>query len=77
MSATIVYVVLAVALHYTLEYFGNLNQIGCPPYCEVDHKHIINKENQDDWNNGHNDVERQEEEYLHRTKRDDKHSSSE
>ena len=46
----------------------------CPPYCEVNHKHIKEKEN--DWNNGYTDVERQKNEHLYRAERYDKHTSS-
>ena len=73
---TLVLIVFAVTLHYALDYLGERNKIDCPPYCEVDHKHTI-RETQDDWNNGNNNVKREEKEHLLRVKRDDKHSSSE
>tara|TARA_Y100000310_G_scaffold254681_1_gene261823 strand:+ start:435 stop:575 length:141 start_codon:yes stop_codon:yes gene_type:complete len=41
---TLVLIVFAVALHYTLDYLGERNKIDCPPYCEVDHEHTIEKE---------------------------------
>ena len=43
MLETIVILALAVGLHYTLEYFSDLNEIGCPTYCEVNHEHKIIK----------------------------------
>ena len=46
MLGTIAILVLAVGLHYALEYMSNLNNsdYSCPTYCEVDHEHIIEKE---------------------------------
>ena len=46
MWGTIAILVLAVGLHYVLEYMSNPSNFdySWPPYCEVDHEHIIEKE---------------------------------
>ena len=51
MWGTIAILVLAVGLHYVLEYTTDINNsnYSCPSYCEVDHEHLI-KENKDDRN---------------------------
>ena len=64
-------------LHYAIELEEYTGDYSWPVYCETEHKHIVSKEIQNDWNNGYNNVERQEGEYLLGTKWDDKHSSSE
>ena len=38
---TLVLIIFAVSLHYALDYLDELNKIDCPPYCEVDHEHVI------------------------------------
>ena len=45
MWGTIAIIVLAVGFHYLLEYMSNPSNFdySCPPYCEVDHEHIISK----------------------------------
>ena len=40
---TLVLIIFAVSLHYALDYLDELNEIYCPPYCEVDHEHVISK----------------------------------
>lgn len=37
---TISLIVLAICIHYAIEYFEEANKIECPSYCEVDHQHI-------------------------------------
>ena len=74
MRDDIIIIILSILTHYTLEFGKNMGDYTCPSYCKVNHKHI--KENQDDWNNGYNDVEREKEEYLYRADRYDKHTSS-
>ena len=38
---TLVLIILAISLHYALDYLGDVNKIDCPDYCEVDHEHTI------------------------------------
>ena len=44
MMDTLMLIILAVSLHYALDYLDEMNKIDCPSYCEVDHKHVISKE---------------------------------
>ena len=50
-SGTIAILVFAVGLHYTLEYMSNPgnSDYSCPPYCEVDHEHVISKNKGEEW----------------------------
>ena len=45
MWGTIAILVLAVGLHYALEYMSDPDNsnYSCPSYCEVEHEHIISK----------------------------------
>jgi hypothetical protein len=73
----IVVIILSILTHYTLEFGKDMGDYECPVYCEVKHEHKISKEKLNDWNNGYNNVERQEEEHLYGTEWDDKYTSSE
>ena len=75
MRDDIIIILLSILTHYTLEFGKNMGGYECPPYCEVNHKHI--KEKEDDWNNGYINVEGKEGEYLYGTEWDDKYTSSE
>ena len=68
--------ILAIGVHYIVEFGKDMGDYSCPPYCNVKHKHIT-QEVVKDRNNGYNNVKRQEGEYLYRTERDDKHTISE
>ena len=48
MWGTIALLVLAVGLHYALEYSINYSDYECPTYCETDHEHIKKKEKNND-----------------------------
>ena len=52
-------------MHYGLEFGKNMGDYNCPSYCEVKHKHIIDKEKLNDWLNGNNNAKRKEEKHLH------------
>ena len=67
--------ILAIGVHYIVEFGKDMGDYSCPPYCDVKHKHIT-QEVINVRNNGYNNVERQEEEYLHRIEWDDKHTPS-
>ena len=45
---TLVLIILAISLHYALDYLGDLNEIDCPDYCEVDHEHVIKEKEFDE-----------------------------
>ena len=68
--------VLAISVHYILEFGKNMGDYECPPYCRVKHKHIT-QEVINVRNNGYNNVEGQEEEYLYRIEWYDKYPTSE
>ena len=39
----LIIIILAIFLHYAIEYGSSLGDYSCPSYCEVKHEHIIKK----------------------------------
>ena len=51
MSEHIYIIILAITLHYAIEYNKDLGLYGCPQYCEISHNHIISKKQKEKVNN--------------------------
>jgi len=73
----VVTTILAIFVHYALEFGKNMGDYKCPLYCEIKHEHKISEEKLNGRYNDNKYVKREEGKHLHGIKRDDKHTSSE
>ena len=48
MHEDLIIILLAIAIHYAIEYGNNLGDYTCPDYCKVKHEHKITKEKLDE-----------------------------
>ena len=67
--------ILAIGVHYIVEFGKDMGDYNCPSYCKVKHKHIT-QEVMNGRNDDNNNAEREENKHLYGIKWDDKHTIS-